>query len=295
MRYIRSVCKLNFLRWKTSLRVIMLLVVLAALQIMYALPYIQNAAGFGYPLQIFETYIAAFSGGPASFLVSIIVVFILADVPVRYKGFDLALTRGSFRKWLAGQWLYIIICAFVLCTFMLVFNILISIPSAYLPNEWSTATMISSSTGKASFGSGQLFSIIPKYIVANDLPVSAMLSTFLLQFLLFCFYGTLAVFINLRSNHVVAPMVLILLNAIHWLMRMFVPGDDVFIVLSWLSPLYHGTYSEHQFYSITEGGMANATVSGLMLLIFSIVFAIASHFFIRKSDVSNFTGGDFDE
>lgn len=295
MRYIRGVCRLSFLRWKTSLRIIMLLTVLTVLQVMYALPYMQNAAGYEYPLHIFETYIAVFSSAHASFLISIIVVFILADVPIRYKGFDLALTRGGLGKWLAAQWLYITICAFVLCAVILVFNVLISAPNAYLSNEWSLATMISSNSGKTSLGFGQLFSVIPKYIINNDLPLSAMVYTFLLQFMLFCFYGTLAVFVNLRSSRIIAPAILMVLNAIHWLTHMFIPGDDAFIVLSWLSPLYHGTYSEHQFYTISEGGMANAAVSGLILLILSIVFAVGSHIFVRRSDILNFSGGDFDE
>lgn len=294
MRYCLNLCRMNFLRWKTSLRILMLLSILAVMQIMYGLPYIESAKGFGYPLQLFETYIAAFSGSHASLLMSIIVVFILADVPIRNTGFESALLRGSRRKWLIGQWLYIFLCSLIVCFVVFLFNVLISVPCAYLPNEWSLPTLITTHSGKSAMGFGQIFSTIPTFILEHDLPVGAMLYTFLLQFLLFSFYGTLAVFLNILCNRIVAPAVLILLNAVHWLLRMFAPGDTVFKIYSWFSPLYHGTYSEHQFLSISEGGMASAAVSAWILLGCSVIFIILSHMAIRKSDILIYTGGDYD-
>lgn len=294
MRYCLNIARLNMLRWKTSLRIIMLLCLLAVMQIMYALPYMENARGFGYPVQIFETYIATFSGAHASILISIVVVFILADVPVRNNGFELALVRGNRGKWLAGQWLYILACAFFLCCIILAFNLLISAPYSYLPNEWSLPTQISTNSGKSALGLGQLFSIIPKYIIDNNSPNGAMLFTFLLQFLLFVFFGSFSVLLNLLTNRIIAPVILILLNAIHWLLRMFVPGDPIFKTLSWFSPLYHGTFSEHQFHSISSGGMASPTLSALILVGCSVLFIIAAHWAVRKNDILNYTGGDFD-
>lgn len=294
MRYIFNLFRLNLLRWKTSLRIIMLLLIIPVIQLKYVFPYLKNVNALQMPMHVFEPYIASFSSMHSSLLISIIVVFILADVPIRHQGFELSLIRGSKQKWLLSQWLYIIFCAFLICSIIALFNIVVSLPFSYIQNEWSIPAHLLA-MNKTATGYSAVSSSVPQFILYNDLPIQAFIYTFLLQMLLFIFFGTLTVLINLNSNYLIAPIILLLLNAVNWLIRMFVPGDRAFNIISWFSPLYHGTYSEHQFQAVLNGSMASAQSSALILIALSLIFIAISHLLIRNNDVLNFTRGDFDD
>lgn len=284
MRDVFLACKLYLsLSWKTIYKHIVMVFILLTLLLVFTLPYLRELNNTGYPINIFETYIVSFTSLHTSLYLSVIMLFSISCNLYNEKKVDKQAILSSFIvKWLFGKWLYILIISVVFCTLFLIVNIIISIPFSFIENEWSIAAKIIA-TGKLSSDYKVLLTLIPENIIVSETPYYSAAYIYLLQLLQllqYIFLANFALNVQLINKKVLLPVFVVLANAVNWMMRAYEPGSNEYRVFTWLSPLYHGTYIDHQYITSNSIG-ASLLMSIVILSCLNIVLIITSFIIVK--------------
>ena len=144
------------------------------------------------PVQAIEPFIWTFGDGIAVLSSSLLLLLMFSDLPKMTPITPYQLTRTTKRKWLLGQFIYVILVTVLYTVLMLLFTAVLCMKKSYPGNLWSeTAAML----GYSELGKNlQVPSTVR--VMESISPYGCMLQVF---FLLFCYSLTLS-FVILVGN-----------------------------------------------------------------------------------------------
>lgn len=293
MQYATQVVKWNLKKWKSSNRIIILLLFMAFIQVFFTIAYLMQAHASNYPINLFEPYLTTSSHRFATLMLGSVYGLIVCDIPVRYNGYIYALIKKNRKSWLLSQWLYLLTTSLIVCLSMLIIAVVLAIPFSFIANEWSIPTLISSRGSKIMASPIFFIASIPITIVNNLNPFSATLYAFLLQLLVCIFIGAVCILANIYTNKQASPLIVIIIIALDWFHFSFFPDTIPFTVLSWINPMYHGFLYSHQY------GYNYNTTPSLNHSIIILITTIAILYFIsnrrmKRTDLLTLYGGNID-
>lgn len=276
VRYVVQSSRSCFRRWKSAPRMLTLLGMIACFTIIYALPLAENARAQGTPLQASELFVGLLNWRFTMLLFSTAILLLFGDLPVVDPFTRCALIRGTRKRWMAGQILYVIGASFLLTAFLFAVTLLIALPRIDFSNEWSRSVKLLSLGGRSAIPLERIRLVLAKDIVVSYRPWQAFGHCFALFFLMSCFFGlsSLALKLKLRSG---AFILLMLLNALSWSTGMFGGGDTGRAILSIFSAHYHAGLLEHAFraqnplYPSLGASYAVFCVMALMLIAVALI------------------------
>ena len=144
------------------------------------------------PVQAVEPFLWTFGDGTAVLLSSLLLLLLFSDLPKMTPVTPYQLIRTTKKKWLLGQFIYIILVTALYTVLMLLFTSVLCMKDSYPGNLWSeTAAML----GYSELGKNlQVPSTVR--VMESISPYGCMLQVFLL---LFCYSLTLG-FVILVGN-----------------------------------------------------------------------------------------------
>ena len=200
------------------------------------------------PVQAIEPFIWTFGDGIAVLSSSLLLLLMFSDLPTPYQ-----LTRTTKRKWLLGQFIYVILVTVLYTVLMLLFTAVLCMKKSYPGNLWSeTAAML----GYSELGKNlQVPSTVR--VMESISPYGCMLQVFLL---LFCYSLTLGFVIlvgNLYKGKTKGMVFGLLYSVFGFLLEPSVVAAilhkekyemyQVNVLICWISPLNQAVYGKHNF------------------------------------------------
>ncbi|MCE5342952.1 MAG: hypothetical protein LLF96_05095 [Eubacteriales bacterium] len=277
-RFIVQSSRSCFRKWGIGPRIPVLFGLIACLTILYAVPFAENARAQGQPLQCCEIFIALLNWRFSMLIFSSAILLLFGDLPVIDLFTGNALIRGTRRSWIASQILYIVVTSLLLAMFIFVLSMLVSLPNLSFSNVWSRPVSILARSGRVAISPERMRLPMQKSIIMDYLPWEAFGHSFILFFLMGCFYGlgSLVLKLRFRSGSLVLLMIV---NAASWTAGVFGIGDSGYAILSIISVHYHTTLFLHEYvavnpllptlrqsYAIMIGVIAALTLLGLLLV-----------------------------
>ena len=282
----------NFYGWHKNLRIYLCFIFEFIMCYLLTDKSVKFAEEFGTIMQITEPFIWVFGDSNSILLISVLLIFLFADMPQVNASTPLFLMRTDRKTWLAGQFIYIICATIIFLLFILISTSLVCIKYAYIGNVWSpTAAILSYSNSEQTVA-------IPSML--KTLELSHPYKTTFYIFVLMLFYSLVLVFVmlyfNLRKGKAMSFVSVFAFSVYGFVLnpetikKLFHFSDDFMykanVIVGWLSPLNQATYQMHNF------GYDKLPTIAETLLIFSaliIVLFVLSVFAIRKYNF-NFTG-----
>lgn len=270
IRYILQTTRSCYRTWRCAPRILTLLGMIACFAVIYAVPFVDNARAQGESLQITEVFIAMMNWRFTMLLFSTAVLLLFGDLPVIEAFTGNAMVKGTRKGWIVGQILYVITASFLLTLFIFLVSILVCLPDVNLANEWSRPVKLLATSGRIAISPERMRLPFPKSIITEYTPWTAFSHSFLLFFLMGCFYGLVS--LALRMKFKSASFVLLMLfNTLSWAAGMFTVQMKAYAVLSTLSTHYHASLYLHEGVSANSMlptlGMSYVILIGVSLLL----------------------------
>lgn len=253
MRQVLSVIRYNFMGFFKSSKVVFSFLLGFVLCFLLTGRVMVVIEAYETPVQAAEPFLWTFGDTTAILLSSLLLLLIFSDLPKMSPASPYQLIRITKRRWLAGQFVYVILATAVYTGAMMVFTILLCMKNSYIGNLWSeTAAML----GYSSLGEQMQVPSTVK-VMESILPYGCMGQVLLLLF----FYALTLSFIILAGNLMLGKnggMILGLLYSLYgFLLKPEVLGRllhmeeyemyKINVLIAWISPLSHASYGRHNF------------------------------------------------
>lgn len=203
------------------------------------------------PVQAIEPFLWTFGDGTAVLLSSLLLLLLFSDLPKLTPLTPYQLVRTTKRKWLFGQFVYVILVTVLYTVFMLLFTTVLCMKNSYPGNLWSeTAAML----GYSELGKNlQVPSTVR--VMESISPYGCMVQVFLL---LFCYSLTLSFVIlvgNLYKGKTKGMVLGLLYSIFGFLLDPNVLAAllhkekyemyQINVLICWISPLNQAVYGKH--------------------------------------------------
>lgn len=242
----------NFRRWRRNPKIILVFCLAFIVSFLLSDKVIRFAEEHDTLLQAAEPFIWTFGDANSVLAVSLLLLFLFADMPHLGTDVPFFLIRTNRRIWMAGQILYLILATFVLMCFILLSTCVLAGSKAYPANLWSDTAAI---LGYSRIGE-QI--AVPAFVKVLELsfPYECMVHIFGLMLGYTVFMAGLILYLNLwRGNGGMIGGIVFsgfgfLLNP-QMIAELFSISRERLklanIAFGWISPLNHATYYMHNF------------------------------------------------
>lgn len=253
MRRIFAAVRFNFLgffrdsRTVAAFLITMVMCYLLSGQVMQVVEYYHTTT------QAAEPFIWTFGDATAILLVSLLLIFLLSDLPKLSPFTPFYLARMTKRKWLLAQFLYIVLVTMLYVGFVMLITMLLCMKHSFLGNLWSeTAARLGYSAN------GKLLHVPSTVRVMESIrPYGCMLQTVLLMLGYSLTLGFLILLGNLAAGKTWG-MVLALLYSLYGflldpeVLRKLLGLEEYEMyrarsIAGWISPLNNAVYGMHDF------------------------------------------------
>lgn len=253
LRQAFSVAGYNFRQWHRNPRVAVSFALAFILCFLLSDKVVSFAESYETTTQLLEPFIWTFGDSDSILLVSLLLVFLFADMPFLSSGTPFYLMRTTRTLWLVGQVIYIAATTLLYLLFVLVSTVILCMQNSFIGNMWSeTAAMLGYS------GAGKAIAV-PAAVKAMEMvtPMECALTIFLLMLL----YTLLMVFFMLVFNLWKGQMSG-MVSVLGFSLFGFLLSPDTFktvlqlsesqeyianVIVGWLSPLNQATFHLHNF------------------------------------------------
>ena len=203
MRQVFGIVRYNFFGFLRNPKVIFIFLLEFVLSFLLTGRIMVVMETYDTPVQAIEPFIWTFGDGLAVLSSSLLLLLMFTDLPRMTPITPYQLTRTTKRKWLLGQFIYVILVTVLYTVLMLLFTAVLCMKKSYPGNLWSeTAAML----GYSELGKNlQVPSTVR--VMESISPYGCMLQVF---FLLFCYSLSVLVIylayvvIFVRDNKVIA-------------------------------------------------------------------------------------------
>lgn len=253
LRQAFSVAGYNFRQWHRNPRVAVSFALAFILCFLLSDKVVSFAESYETTTQLLEPFIWTFGDSDSILLVSLLLVFLFADMPFLSSGTPFYLMRTTRTVWLVGQVIYIAATTLFYLLFVLFSTVILCMQNSFIGNMWSeTAAMLGYS------GAGEAIAV-PAAVKAMEMvtPMECALTIFLLMLL----YTLLMVFFMLVFNLWKGQMGG-MVSGLGFSLFGFLLSPDTFktvlqlsesqeyianVIVGWLSPLNQATFHLHNF------------------------------------------------
>lgn len=248
-----SVAGYNFRQWHRNPRIGITFALAFILCFLLSDKVVLFARRYGTTIQLLEPFIWTFGDSDSILLASLLLVFLLSDMPFLSVGTPFYLMRTSRCVWLLGQAIYIVGAASLYLLFVMFSTAFVCMENAYVENLWSpTAAMLGfSNAGKAIAvpAAQKAMETVTPYACAGTILLLMLLYSLLLAFIMLLFHlwkgqaaGLTSVFAFSLFGFLLSP------DAIKTILKL--SEQETYIanqIVGWLSPLNHATFHMHNF------------------------------------------------
>lgn len=253
MKQVLMVTAYNFRMWRKNPRVFLSFAIAFIFCFLLSDKIVAFADKYDTSMQFLEPFIWTFGDSNSILLASLILVFLFADMPFITSGTPFFLMRTTRRKWLLGQGLYIVAATFLYLVFVVLSTSVICMRKAFGGNLWSpTAVMLSYSKA------GEVLAV-PATVKTMEMSTPYQCAVTI--FLLMLFYALFLVFLMLLFTLLKGQLGGVsaafgfsvygfLLNPETIRLVLRIPEYEGYmanVIVGWLSPLNHATFSMHNF------------------------------------------------
>lgn len=222
-------------------------------------------------MQAAEPFIWTFGDVTSMLLMSVLLLLLFTDLPKLTPASPYYLVRMTRRKWLAGQFVYIVICTGIYVLFILLSTTLLCIRYTFPGNLWSeTAAMLGYS------GMGERLQVpVTIKVMESITPYGCMAQVALLMLGYALTLGFLILVGNLLGGRKAGFLSGLLYSLYGFLLNPQVLGKllgmeeyemyKIRVFVGWVSPMNHSVYGMHNF------GYDLLPTVGQSLLVFGVV------------------------
>lgn len=279
----------NFLGFFKSSRTVITFLFSVILCFLLSEKVIRVAEYYQTAMQAAEPFIWTFGDATAILLISLLLIFLFSDLPKLGPFTPFYLMRMTKKKWLAAQFVYIILCTVLYVGFILIVTILLCIKYSFVGNLWSeTAAML----GYSQMG-GELQVPSTVKVMESISPYGCMFRT---GGLILGYALTLG-FLILLGNLLLGRKYGMLFGLGYSLYGFLLDPDvlgkllglekyemyRVRSIVGWISPLNQAVYGMHDF------GYDNLPSIGQSMVIFGLILAVVYILAYRRLRTYNFT------
>lgn len=281
MRQVFGIVRYNFFGFLRNPKVIFIFLLEFVLSFLLTGRIMVVMETYDTPVQAIEPFIWTFGDGIAVLSSSLLLLLMFSDLPKMTPITPYQLTRTTKRKWLLGQFIYVILVTVLYTVLMLLFTAVLCMKKSYPGNLWSeTAAML----GYSELGKNlQVPSTVR--VMEGISPYGCMLQVF---FLLFCYSLTLSFVIlvgNLYKGKTKGMIFGLLYSVFGFLLDPKVLAAilhkekyemyQVNVLICWISPLNQAVYGKHNFgYDPLLPKISHSYMFFLGILVLLAVFAI---------------------
>lgn len=222
-------------------------------------------------MQAAEPFIWTFGDVTSMLLISVLLLLLFTDLPKLTPASPYYLVRMTRRKWLAGQFVYIVICTGIYVLFILLSTTLLCIRYTFPGNLWSeTAAMLGYS------GMGERLQVpVTIKVMESITPYGCMAQVALLMLGYALTLGFLILVGNLLGGRKAGFLSGLLYSLYGFLLNPQVLGKllgmeeyemyKIRVFVGWVSPVNHSVYGMHNF------GYDLLPTVGQSLLVFGVL------------------------
>lgn len=248
-----SVAGYNFRQWHRNPRVFITFALAFILCFLLTNKVVLFAERYGTTTQILEPFIWTFGDRDSIMLASLLLIFLLSDMPFLSSGTPFYLMRTSRRVFLAGQGIYIVGTTALYLLFVMASTAFVCMKTSFLGNLWSpTAAMLGfSDAGRviAVPAAQKAMETVAPFACAATILLLMLLYSLLMAFMMLLFHlwkgqsaGTASVFAFTLFGFLLSP------DTVKTLLQL--SEHEAYIAnifVGWLSPLNHATFHMHNF------------------------------------------------
>ena len=289
MRQILAAVRYNFLGFFKSSRTVITFLFSVILCFLLSEKVIQVAEYYQTTMQAAEPFIWTFGDATAILLVSLLLIFLFSDLPKLGPFTPFYLMRMTKKKWLAAQFVYIVLCTVLYVGFILTVTILLCMKYSFVGNLWSETAAI---LGYSKMG-GELQVPSTVKVMESISPYGCMLQA---GGLILGYTLTLG-FLILLGNLLLGRKYGMLFGLGYSLYGFLLDPDvlgkllglekyemyRVRSIVGWISPLNQAVYGMHDF------GYDNLPSIGQSMAVFALILAVICILAYRCLRTYNFT------
>lgn len=279
----------NFLGFFKSSRTVITFLFSVILCFLLSEKVIQVAEYYQTTMQAAEPFIWTFGDAKAILLVSLLLIFLFSDLPKLGPFTPFYLMRMTKKKWLAAQFVYIVLCTVLYVGFILTVTILLCMKYSFVGNLWSETAAI---LGYSKMG-GELQVPSTVKVMESISPYGCMLQA---GGLILGYALTLG-FLILLGNLLLGRKYGMLFGLGYSLYGFLLDPDvlgkllglekyemyRVRSIVGWISPLNQAVYGMHDF------GYDNLPSIGQSMAVFALILAVICILAYRCLRTYNFT------
>lgn len=248
-----SVAGYNFRQWRGNPRIVITFLLAFILCFLLTNKVVVFAERYGTTMQILEPFIWTFGDRDSIMLASLLLIFLFSDMPFLSSGTPFYLMRTSRRVFLVGQALYIVGATALYLLFVMASTSFVCMKNAFLGNQWShTAAMLGfSDAGRAIAvpAAQKAMESVTPYTCAAVILLLMLLYSLLAAFLMLMFQlwkgpsaGMVSIFAFSLFGFLLSP------DIFKTVLKLSEQENYIAnILVGWLSPLNHATFSMHNF------------------------------------------------
>ncbi len=248
-----SVAGYNFRQWRGNLQIGIAFALAFILCFLLSNKVVLFAERYGTTMQVLEPFIWTFGDSDSILLASLLLIFLFSDMPFLSSGTPFYLMRTSRDVWLAGQAIYIVGATALYLLFIMASTAFVCMEKSFLGNLWSpTAAMLGfSDAGRATAvpAAQKAMETVTPLACAAAILLLMLLYSLLMAFLMLLFHlwkgpiaGIVSVFSFSLFGFLLSP------DTIKTILKLSEHEAYIAnIIVGWLSPLNHATFSMHNF------------------------------------------------
>lgn len=271
MRQVGAVVRFNFLGFFRNPRVILTFLLGFVVSFLLSEKVVAVTRESQSVLQAAEPFIWTFGDVTSMLLMSVLLLLLFTDLPKLTPASPYYLVRMTRRKWLAGQFVYIVICTGIYVLFILLSTTLLCIRYTFPGNLWSeTAAMLGYS------GMGERLQVpVTIKVMESITPYGCMAQVALLMLGYALTLGFLILVGNLLGGRKAGFLSGLLYSLYGFLLNPQVLGKllgmeeyemyKIRVFVGWVSPVNHSVYGMHNF------GYDLLPTVGQSLLVFGVL------------------------
>lgn len=289
MRQIWAAARYNFMGFFRNSRTVITFLLSVIVCFLLSGRVMEVVDRFGTSMQAAEPFIWTFGDATAILLVSLLLIFLFSDLPKLTAFTPFYLMRMTKKKWLAAQFLYIVLVTTLYVAFILLTTVLLCMKRSFPGNLWSETAAI---LGYSSIGE-ELHVPSTVKVMESVSPFGCMLQAGALMLGYSLTLGFLILLGNLLAGKKYGMLLALGYSLYGFLLDPEVLGgllgmEDyemfrVRSVVGWISPLNNAVYGMHDF------GYDNLPSIGQSLLIFAGLLLLMYLLALRALRRYNFT------
>ncbi|MDO5422344.1 MAG: hypothetical protein Q4F41_01295 [Eubacteriales bacterium] len=289
MRQILAATRYNFLGFFRDARTVVCFLLSVVVCFLLSGRVLEVTEQYGTTMQAAEPFIWTFGDATAILLVSLLLIFLFSDLPKLSAFTPFYLMRMTKKKWLAAQFLYLVLCTGMYVLFVLVVTVLLCMKDSFIGNLWSeTAAILGYS------GMGKRLNVPSTVKVMESIsPYGCMMQVGLLMLGYSLTLGFLILLGNLLLGRKYGMLLAVGYSLYGFLLDPEVLGKILGMedyemyrirsLVGWISPLNHAVYGMHDF------GYDNLPSIGQSLGVFAVFLALCVLLSWRALRKYNFT------